>query len=153
MPSFLVFLVLCFSAAAAGSLFTADAVRTWYPTLKKPSWNPPAFVFAPVWTVLYVMMATAGWLTWEHLPAKVACLPMVFFAVQLALNVGWSWLFFGLRRPGWAFFELILLWVFIFLSLLSFWGVYWVAGALFVPYLLWVSFAAVLNFNVWSLNR
>ncbi len=153
MGSLMVFLVLCFSAAALGSVFTNSALKVWYPALKKPTWNPPACVFAPVWTVLYLMMAVAGWLVWQRTPRGGISLRLVFFSVQLVLNAGWSAVFFGLRRPGWALAELILLWVFVMLSAVSFWGVHRLAGALFLPYLLWVTFAAGLNFSVWRLNR
>ncbi len=140
-------------AAAAGSAFMGASLKSWYPTLRKPSWNPPGRLFAPVWTILYLMMAVAGWMAWEKMPGNIFSLPMVFFGVQLILNAGWTMIFFGLRAPGWAFFELILLWVSILLTLISFWNVHWVAGVLFVPYFLWVTFAGVLNFHVWKLNR
>ena len=153
MVSLIIFIVLCFSAAAIGTFSTADSLRTWYPTLRKPSWNPPSKVFAPVWTILYAMMAVAGWMVWERVPHKGFSLPMGQFLGQLALNTAWSWIFFGLRNPGGAFIEVIILWVFIMLTMVSFWAVYWVAGLLFLPYLLWVSFATVLNFVVWWLNR
>lgn len=99
-----------------------------------------------------MMMAVAGWMIWERLPYKGFSLPMALFFVQLILNVGWSALFFGLRSPGLAFLEIILLWIYIALTVIRFWGVSWVAGALLVPYLVWVSFASVLNFFIWKLN-
>jgi tryptophan-rich sensory protein len=153
MLSLMVFIILCFSAAALGSVFTHRSIKTWYLTIKKPSWNPPGKVFAPVWTVLYLMMAVAGWIVWERLSQKGVSVPMVLFFIQLVLNTVWSAVFFGLRNPGWAFLEVILLWVFIALTVISFWNVYWVAGVLFLPYLLWVSFAAILNLAIWRLNR
>jgi len=153
MLSLMVFIILCFSAAALGSVFTHRSIKTWYPTIKKPSWNPPGKVFAPVWTVLYLMKAVAGWMVWERLPQKGFSVPMVLFFIQLVLNAIWSVVFFGLRSPGWAFLEVILLCVIIELTMINFWGVYWVAGVLFLTYLLWVSFAAFLNFTVWRLNR
>ena len=149
----MVFIILCFSTAALGSVFTNSSLKTWYPTIKKPSWNPPDKVFAPVWTVLYLMMAVAGRMVWERLSQKGFSAPMALFFIQLVLNAVWSVVFFGLRSPGWAFLEVILLWVFISLTMISFWTVYWVAGVLFLPYLLWVSFAAVLNFTIWRLNN
>src|SRR5208283_4770874 len=129
------------------------SLKTWYLTIKKPSWNPPDKVFAPVWTVLYVMMAVAGWMVWERLPQKGFSTPMVLFFVQLVLNTVWSAVFFALRSPGWAFVEVVILWVFIALTMISFWAIYWVSGVLFSPYFLWVSFASVLNYAVWRLNR
>lgn len=153
MLSLIVFIVVCFSAAALGSVFTNNSLKTWYPTIKKPSWNPPNKIFGPVWSVLYLMMAVAGWLVWEKLPQKVLSASMALFFVQLVLNVVWSVVFFGLRSPGWAFVEVVLLWVFIALSMISFWSVYWLAGLFFLPYFLWVSFALALNYAIWRLNR
>ena len=153
MLTFIVFIILCFTAAALGSIFTNSSLKSWYPSIKKPSWNPPNRIFAPVWTGLYMMMAVAGWMVWERLPQKGFSLPMALFFVQLVLNTIWSMVFFGLRNPGWAFVEVVLLWIVIILTMISFWTVYWVAGALFLPYFLWVSFAAVLNFTIWRLNR
>ena len=100
-----------------------------------------------------MMMALAGWMVWEKTSYKVFSLPMAFFFVQLVLNAGWSIVFFGLRRPGLALLEIIFLWISIILTTVSFWIVYWVAGVLFLPYLLWVSFAVVLNRAIWRLNR
>jgi len=153
MLTLIVFIILCFTAAALGSIFTNSSLKSWYPSIKKPSWNPPNRIFAPVWTGLYMMMAVAGWMVWERLPQKGFSLPMALFFVQLVLNTIWSMVFFGLRNPGWAFVEVVLLWIVIILTMISFWTVYWVAGALFLPYFLWVSFAAVLNFTIWRLNR
>ena len=153
MLSLTVFIVLCFSAAAFGSVFTNKSLKTWYLSIKKPSWNPPNKVFGPVWTVLYLMMAVAGWMVWERLPQKNFSVPMALFFVQLVLNTVWSVVFFGLRSPGGAFVEVVILWIGITLTMVSFWAVYWVAGVLFLPYLLWVSFAAILNFTIWRLNR
>jgi len=153
MLSLMVFIVLCFSAAGLGSIFTNNSLKAWYPTIKKPSWNPPNKIFGPVWSVLYLMMAVAGWMVWERLPQKGFSVPMAFFFVQLVLNTLWSVIFFGFQRPGWAFVEVALLWGFIALTMISFWSVYWVAGVLFLPYFLWVSFASVLNYAIWRLNR
>jgi len=99
------------------------------------------------------MMALAGWMVWERLLQKGFSMPMVLFFVQLVLNTVWSVVFFGFRSPGWAFVEVVLLWITIILTMISFWIVFWVAGALFLPYLLWVSFAAALNCSIWRLNR
>lgn len=141
----------CFLAAGLGSLFTAASVGSWYAGLAKPSWNPPAWVFGPVWTVLYVMMAVAGWLVWRR-PGAASRLALRWFGVQLVLNVGWSAVFFGLRMPGLAFVEILALWLAIVATLTSSWGVSRLAGILLVPYLLWVSFAVALNFAIWRLN-
>jgi len=153
MISLIIFIIFSFSAAALGSVFTNRTVKTWYQTIKKPSWNPPSKVFAPVWTILYIMMAVAGWMVWERLPHKTFSWPMILFFIQLVLNALWSGIFFALRSPGWALLEIILLWAFIVLTMFSFWTVYWIAGILFLPYFLWVSFASFLNFTIWRLNR
>jgi benzodiazapine receptor len=153
MLSLIVFIILCFSVATFGSVLTNSSLKSWYATIKKPSWNPPNKVFAPVWTVLYLLMAVAGSMVWERSPQKIFSVPIILFLIQLVFNVGWSVVFFGFRRPGWALFEILFLWIFIILTMLSFWTVFWVAGALFLPYLLWVTFASILNFSTWRLNR
>lgn len=148
-----VFIVICFASAAVGSICTNQSLKTWYPTIKKPSWNPPNKIFAPVWTSLYIMMAVAGWMVWERSAQHSFSLPMILFVVQLTLNTLWSAIFFGLRNPALAFGEVILLWISIFLTMVSFWQIYWIAGLLFLPYFLWVSFAMILNFTIWQLNK
>ena len=141
--------VLCFAAAGAGSIFVPG---TWYQTLVKPPWTPPSWLFGPVWTVLYGMMAAAAWLVWKRYGVSGAGVPLAAFVAQLALNVAWSWLFFGLHRPGLAFAEIVLLWLAILATLVLFWNAERLAGVLLVPYLAWVSFAAVLNFALWRMN-
>ena len=145
------FYLVCFLAAGLGSLFNMVSLGGWYPALVKPSWNPPSWLFGPVWTVLYAMMAVAGWLVWRR-GGPGARTALQLFAVQLALNVGWSAVFFGLQMPGLAFAEILALWVAIAATLRTSWRVSRPAGILLVPYLLWVSFAAVLNFAIWRLN-
>ena len=133
---------------------TAGGVATWYPTLTKPSFNPPAWVFGPVWTVLYIMMGVAAFLVWrEGLASEGVKLALTVFAVQLALNGLWSILFFGMQAPGWALVEIIALWLAIIATVVFFWRVVPAAGMLLLPYLAWVSFAAVLNASLWWLNR
>lgn len=149
---FAVFLALAFSAAAAGGIATSAGTRSWYPALRKPSWTPPDRVFGPVWTVLYLCMATAGFLAWRKALSGGAKWPMVLFAAQLVLNAAWSWVFFGLRQPGWAFVELVALWAAIAATTVALWRISAAAGALFVPYLLWVSFAGALNWAIWRAN-
>jgi len=146
-------LAAVFAAAGVGSHFTARSVAGWYPTLAKPSWTPPGAVFAPVWTALYFLMALAAWLVWRKAGGLAAArLPLALFAVQLALNAAWSILFFGLRMPGLAFGELVLLWVAIAATLAAFRRVLPAAGLLLAPYLAWVTFAGALNFALWRLN-
>ena len=133
---------------------TARGVSTWYPTLVKPSFNPPAWVFGPVWTVLYIMMGVAAFLVWRRgLDVDGVRIALTIFVVQLALNGIWSILFFGMQEPGWALAEIILLWIAIGTTILLFWRVAPAAGALLLPYLAWVSFATVLNASLWWLNR
>jgi len=133
---------------------TAGGVSTWYPTLVKPSFNPPAWVFGPVWTLLYIMMGVAAFLVWRQGPAAEGVrLALAAFVIQIVLNGLWSILFFGLQTPGWALVEIILLWLAIVATLVLFWRVVPAAGVLLIPYLAWVSFATVLNASLWWLNR
>jgi len=147
----LAFIAACFGAALAGSAFTTPSVPEWYDSLIKPSFTPPNWLFGPVWSVLYLAMAIAGWLVWRQRESS-ATLPLMLFAGQLVLNVLWSILFFGLQAPGIALVEILTLWVAIFATLLSFWRISKIAGWLFVPYLVWVSFATILNLEIWRLN-
>jgi translocator protein len=142
-------LALCFGAAAFGGLFMPG---DWYGTLKKPSWNPPGWVFGPVWTTLYLMMAVAAWLVWRQGGWGKQRKPLVIFLVQLVLNAAWTPLFFGLKNPGLAFAEILLLWLAIAATIAVFRRVSRAAAWLLVPYLVWVSFAAALNFTLWRLN-
>lgn len=143
------FVAACLAAGAIGSLLTASGLREWYPTLIKPIWNPPSWVFGPVWTLLYILMGVSAWLVWRRGGWSRA---HVVFGVQLLLNAAWSGLFFGLRSPGLAFAEIVALWLAIASTLVVFWRISAAAGALLVPYLGWVTFAAVLNGALWRLN-
>ena len=145
------FIGLCLAASAAGGLFTASSVGSWYQELNKPGWNPPDWLFAPVWTTLYTMMGVAGWLVWRQGgPHRRAAL--LLFGVQLALNVLWSALFFGLRNPTAGLLEIVLLFVTIGATTFAFARVSKLAALLFLPYLGWVGFATCLNAALWSLN-
>jgi translocator protein len=146
-------LLVCFAAAGIGSAMTSKSLADWYPGLAKPTWNPPDWVFGPVWTLLYTMMAIAAWLVWRNAGWHGAPVPLALFTTQLALNVIWSGLFFALESPGAAFAEIVLLWLSILATLVQFWRIDRAAGALLGPYLAWVSFAAALNFTIWQLNR
>jgi tryptophan-rich sensory protein len=135
-------------------LATPRGVDTWYPTLVKPFFNPPAWVFGPTWTVLYILMGVALFFVWRQgLDTQGVSLALTVFAIQLVLNALWSIIFFGMQSPAWAFVEIILLWLAIVATLWAFWRVLPAAGWLLVPYLAWVSFAAVLNGSIWMLNR
>jgi tryptophan-rich sensory protein len=143
----------CFAAAGIASHYTTPAIPVWYASLRKPAWNPPAWVFGPVWTLLYLMMAVAVWLVWRERGFAGAPLALALFAVQLVLNALWSIVFFGWRRPGLALVEIHLLWAAIFATMLSFWRISPPAAWLIWPYLLWVTFAGFLNLAIWRLNR
>lgn len=135
-------------------LITAGAVGDWYVTLARPSFAPPSWVFAPVWTTMYVLMGVAAFLVWQRgTAAPSARAALVLFAAQLALNWLWSLVFFGFRAPGFALLEIMALWGLIAWCTVLFFRVRTVAGALMVPYLVWVTFATALNFEFWRLNR
>jgi benzodiazapine receptor len=145
-------ITICFSAAAVGGLATSSGLASWYQGLERPSWNPPNWIFGPVWTILYLMMASAAWLVWRESRQQKTGAALTIFMAQLVLNVLWSVIFFGLQQPGLAFVEIIVLWVSIAATLFCFAPISRLAAGLMVPYLLWVAFAAVLNFKIWSLN-
>lgn len=148
----LVLLGVCLAAGGLGAVATTPEIDGWYQTLSKPAWNPPAAVFGPVWTTLYVLMAVAAWLVWKPNGLRAAAAPLSLFALQLLLNVAWSWIFFALHQPGWAFGELLLLWLAIAATTEAFLRRSRIAGWLMTPYLAWVSFAGALNFAIWRLN-
>ena len=142
------------AAGGLGSIATASSVSTWYRELNKPSWNPPSWVFGPVWTTLYVMMGVAAWLVWrEGWKTPRVRVALGLFGAQLVFNVLWSVIFFGLRLPGWALVEITALWGLIVATTVSFFRVNVIGGLLLVPYLLWVTFATGLNGAIWWLNR
>lgn len=143
-------LLLCFGAAAVGSRFMPGE---WYAQLNKPAWHPPNWIFAPVWTTLYTMMAGAAWLVWNRGGFKLQRRPLGLFLLQLLLNACWSPLFFGLNDAGLAFAEIVLLWLALLATVITFRQVHPIAAVLLIPYLGWVTFAAVLNFTLWRLNH
>jgi benzodiazapine receptor len=142
-------LAASFAAGWFGSRFVPGA---WYASLAKPEWTPPNAVFAPVWSVLYLLIALAAWLVWRKAGFKGASIALALFAAQLFLNALWSYLFFGLHRPGLAFFEILALWSLAVVVAVLFWREVRSAGVLMVPYVLWVGFASYLNFALWRLN-
>jgi tryptophan-rich sensory protein len=144
-------LIVSFAASAFGALASIQA-KTFYSQLAQPAWAPPPWIFGPVWTVLYALMAIAAWLVWCSGGFRTNRIALLFFLVQLALNALWSWIFFAWHRGAWAFADIMLLWVLIFATLVFFWRVRPLAGALLIPYLLWVGFASVLNYALWQLN-
>jgi len=151
LPSLLGWLVVSFAAAAIGAVPSLEAA-VFYRELDRPDWAPPPSVFGPVWTVLYALMGIAAWRVWRVRGARLSQSALRLFLGQLGLNALWSWLFFGWRLGGFAFFDILILWVLIAATLVAFWRISRLAGALLVPYWLWVSFAAVLNYRIWQLN-
>jgi benzodiazapine receptor len=148
----IVFVGLCLLVGAVGGWVTATSVKTWYPTLQKPTFNPPDWVFGPVWTVLYVMMGVAAWRVWSRAWGDRARGPLLLFAVQLALNLGWSVAFFGFHAIGAAVFVIVALEAAILGTMLLFRRIDGPAAVLLVPYALWVAFATLLNVTIWRLN-
>lgn len=144
------FLALCFGVLVVGGTVAASALHEWYATLARPSWTPPGWVFGPLWTLLFPLMAVAGWTVWREGRSRVAVL---LFLLQLAFNAAWPWLFFGLHRLDWAFFDAAALWVTLVATMVAFYRVRRRAALLLVPYLAWVTFAAPLSFAVWRLNH
>jgi tryptophan-rich sensory protein len=142
---------LSFTAAAVGGVASARAPEL-YARLAKPVWAPPAWLFGPAWTVLFVLMGTAAWLVWRSRGHPGARPALVLFVVQLAFNALWSWLFFAWRRGGLALAEVVLLEVLIVATLIAFWRVRPLAGALMIPYALWVAYATALTAAVWRMN-
>lgn len=148
-----IFIVICQLAGIIGSVFTAQSVGIWYAELAKPSFNPPNWVFGPVWLTLYMLMGIAAFLVWRKgWDQKQVKLALLVFFVQLVLNALWSFLFFGLQAPFAAFFEIMLLWTAILVTILAFYPLSRAAAYLLLPYFLWVSYAALLNFFLWQLN-
>ena len=146
-------IIICQTAGLIGALFTRSAIPDWYAFLTKPELAPPNWIFAPVWTTLYLLMGIAAFLIWKRgLDRTDVRLALSIFTVQLVLNTLWSIIFFGLRAPGWAFIEIALMWVAILASIIAFSKISKTAAWLLVPYILWVSFAAYLNYSIYVLN-
>lgn len=144
-------LLLVCVAGAIGAAASVQAA-TFYATLAQPSWAPPASVFGPVWSVLYVLMGVAAWLVWRRGGWPAQRRTLAVFVAQLALNALWSWLFFGWHLGAAAMLDIVVLWLLIVVTVVMFWRVRPLAGALLLPYLAWVSFASALNYAVWQLN-
>lgn len=146
-------LVICLIAGALGSFFTTPAISTWYVTLIKPSIAPPNWVFFPVWTALFIMMGISLFLVWQKgLQDQHVKTALSIFAIQLILNVLWSAAFFGLRSPFAGLIEIAILWIFILVMIMKFMRISKIAGLLLIPYIVWVTFAAIINFLIWRLN-
>lgn len=169
-------IIICELAGSIGAIFTTPAINSWYKTLNKPFFNPPNWIFGPVWTTLFVLMGISLYLVWtkklvikneigfKHKKAWNSLSQKFFngalqkeniilvFAFQLVLNVLWSVIFFGAQNMGLAFFELLMLWVAIAYTIINFYRVSKVAALLLIPYILWVSFAGILNYFLWTIN-
>lgn len=145
-------MLLCYGSAGIGSFFTDPSIPTWYASIQKPWFNPPNWIFGPVWTLLFTMMGVSLYLIWVNGFNKKTIPALSVFGIQLILNTLWSILFFGLMSPFYAFVEIIFLWLAIALTIKEFLKISRNAGLLLVPYIVWVSFASVLNFYVWILN-
>jgi translocator protein len=147
------FILLSLSAGAIGSIFTLPAISGWYASLAKPSFSPPNWLFGPVWTTLYVLMGISAYVVWKKgAGEKAANIALIIFAMQLVLNLEWSVVFFGMRSPHFALLAIFALWLMIVATIREFYKIDRRAAYLLVPYILWVSFAAVLNYFVWVLN-
>ncbi len=144
---------LCESVGIISGLLTASEIDTWFTTLNKPFWNPPAYLFGPVWALLYLLMAIALWLVWKTAVINVRKSNAIsFFILQLGLNFLWSIFFFKLHSPTLAFLDILLLIITLLITIISFAKISKVAAWLLVPYISWVCFAAVLNYTIWMLN-
>lgn len=145
---------LSLSAGLIGSLIVAGNFRTWYSTIRRPAFTPPSWLFGPAWTILYLLMGIAAFLVWQRgLDVAAVRVALAWFLVQLGLNASWTPVFFGLHRIGLALVVILLLWAAIVITIFSFLRVSPIAAVLLLPYLLWVSFATVLNASIWCLNR
>ncbi|MDD3421595.1 MAG: tryptophan-rich sensory protein [Methanocellales archaeon] len=146
-------IVICQLAGIIGSFFTFPSIQTWYAALEKPSFNPPNWLFSPVWITLFILMGVSLYLVWSSgAKTRYVKIALTLFGIQLILNILWSIIFFGLKSPFYAFIEIAILWVAILLTIFKFFKISKTAAYLLIPYLLWVSFAAVLNFSIWVLN-
>jgi len=146
----IVSILICEGAGIVGSIFTVPAIKTWYASLNKPFFSPPNWIFAPVWIVLFLLMGISLYLVWASPRLKKDA--VLIFILQLILNVLWSIIFFGLKSPGLALFEILMLWFAILYTIVNFYRISKSASFLLLPYILWVTFAAILNFAVWRLN-
>lgn len=147
-------IIVCQAAGLIGSLFTTPAIPTWYASLRKPVFTPPNWLFAPVWTTLFLLMGIALFLIWRKgvgMPGvKMA---LIIFFIQLLFNIFWSIAFFGLKSPLLGLIVIVILWIAILLTIINFYRISTIAGLLLVPYILWVSYAGILNFSLFTLNR
>jgi len=146
-------IIIPVAVGAVSGFFTSSEIPGWYQTINKPTWNPPSWLFGPVWTTLYVMMGIALFLVWKSDASQsVKKTAIILFAAQLLLNFFWSFIFFNQHQIGWAVVEIITMWIFILLTIFAFAPISKIAAWLLVPYISWVSFATILNYTIWKLN-
>ncbi|MBU4069799.1 MAG: tryptophan-rich sensory protein [Nanoarchaeota archaeon] len=145
------FIVVCNLIGALGAVWTSSD-GSWYKNINKPSFNPPSWIFGPVWTLLFTLMGISLYLVWNSPSSKIRLIALILFVVQFAFNVAWSYLFFGLNKPGLAFAEILIMLGFIIATTIYFFRVNKISGYLLIPYILWVSFASFLNYSIWRLN-
>lgn len=149
----LLFVAICLAAGIIGSIFTFQSIPTWYAGLNRPDFSPPNWIFGPVWTTLYIMMGIAAYMVYaKGVKKKEVKIALSIFGAQLALNTLWSVLFFGLQSPLYGLVCIVALWLAIAATIWKFWGISRNAALLLVPYILWVSFASVLNYSIWMMN-
>ena len=148
---YVIAILICLAVGGIGGFVTIGAVNSWYLTLNKPSWNPPNYLFGPVWTTLYILMGIAWGMIWNSNSTEKPK-AMQFFIIQLVLNFFWSIIIFGMKNISLALFNILVLWIMILLTLIVFNRINKKAAALLIPYILWVSFATALNFAIWRLN-
>lgn len=144
--------LIALAAGLIGNLLAGDAITSWYVGLEKPAWNPPNWLFGPVWTLLYVLMGASAYLVWEQTKDSARRAALTVYAVQLVLNAAWSIIFFTLKLPAVAFGEIVLMWIAIVATIVLFWRIRPLAGVLLLPYIAWVTFASALNLSIWLLN-
>lgn len=148
----ILFISICLVAEFIGSMLTFISVNDWYQTLTKPTWTPPNWLFGPVWTTLYILMGISAWLVWNQGGFQQNKTALSIFFIQLFFNVIWSGLFFGLQQLTMAFIDIVLLWILILTMIITFYKSHKIAGLINILYLLWVSYAGALNFQIWRLN-
>lgn len=145
--------VLALGIGLLGGIFTGPEIQSWFAQLNKPVWNPPNWLFAPVWTVLYIMMGISFYLVWKtKANADTKRWAIIIFLLQFALNFLWSFIFFREHQMGWAFVEIVVLWIAICCTIIAFSRIHTSAAWLLVPYVCWVSFAGILNYTIWQMN-
>jgi len=145
-------LLICQAAGGIGSIFTIPSIGTWFASLQKPAFSPPNWIFGPVWTILFLLMGYALYLVWNKTKEQEGRKTLIFFSIQLVLNIGWSFCFFYLQNPLAGLLEIVILWIFILLTIINFYKISKTAAYLLIPYIIWVSFAIVLNYFLYILN-